>query len=244
MLTPALPPRGIAVGGRARLVAVGAERALDVAVLAHLAVGVALGVDGRLVGLAVEALELLGADAGAHGIDAGRRVHRPRAADRAQRVGLEGVGQAGALLLDGAAQRADLGLVLAQRVDEVVPVVADRLVGRHELHRRPHHGQRGAQVAQRQQRVRVLEQVVERVEVLAEARVQRHRARQHRRADLERAVDGRQRSRQLVHRRAQPRWRGRRSRPGTGAGRGTSARRCRSWAASARWSAAGRPGPS
>ena len=52
-----------------------------------------------------------------------------------------------------------LGLVLAQRADEVVRVVADRLVGRDVLDRRAQDPQRGAQVAQRQQRVGVADQL-------------------------------------------------------------------------------------
>jgi hypothetical protein len=54
--------------------------------------------------------------------------------------------------------------VLADARPVVDPVVADRLVGGHELHERRRHLKRAVEVAQRQQRVRVLHQALDRVE--------------------------------------------------------------------------------
>ena len=105
-----------------------------------------------------------------------------------------GVGQAvvlGAVVglevgaLGGAAAHL-LGHVLGDGRPVVVPVVADRLVGRHVLDQRRGHLDRAVQVAQRQQRVGVLRQLVQRAEHLARAAVERRRLGQHRRAGAQR----------------------------------------------------------
>ena len=142
--------------GRAR--SVRSCAALDVADVRRVAVGVALRVDrGRIRAGAVEAVQRVALDCPSRrsGSCPAGDVDRARADRRAVVVRLALVDQLHALGQHGAAARRpvlDLRLELAERVQEVDRVVADRLVRRDELERRPARGERRPDVAQREER--------------------------------------------------------------------------------------------
>jgi hypothetical protein len=83
-------------------------------------------------------------------------------------------------------------------VDEVDEVVADRLVRSDELERWSRHRDALPDVAKGQQGRRPLHQVAERREGRAQAVAQVNRPREHRRADRQRTVERRERTRQLA----------------------------------------------
>ncbi len=124
--------------------------------------------------------------------------------------------------------RTVLGHVLADAGPVVVPVVADRLVRGHVLHERRRHLERAVEVAQREQRVRVLRQLVERrgrrrsVRSVERRRLRRAPARRCRSAS---ATDG-QRALDLLGHRLELHARARPSRAGTGAAPGSSRMPC------------------
>ena len=112
----------------------------------------------------------------------------------------------GRLLQDHLLDRAEgrLGrLVLAERAPVGVPVVADRLVRRDELDQRPRDRDRVGHVREREQRVGLGGEVVERPEDVLGLLVQVHAPAQHGLADDERVVQVGQRPRQLLGGRAQ-----------------------------------------
>ena len=79
--------------------------------------------------------------------------------------------------------------MLAERVEEVARVVADRLEGRDVLDGRPRDRERGVEVLKRQQGGRVLEALQDFLAEVAQVVVEPNGARQDRGADFECDVD-------------------------------------------------------
>ena len=152
------------------------------------------------------------------GSSARRRAGRPRSSTAVVLGAVVGLQEDA--LARSAAHR--LRHVLADRGPVVDPVVADRLVRRDVLDAAAPPRRAGRRGPGGEQRARVRRQVVERVEHVLGALVERRRLAQHRACRPQRAGGGRQRHAHLGGHRLERREAGSRRRPGTGAGPGTT----------------------
>ncbi|TML02738.1 MAG: hypothetical protein E6G41_14880, partial [Actinobacteria bacterium] len=164
---------------------------VHVALLADRAVGRALGRDGVAVEVVVQVLR--GAAVGRpHVLAVGELVGALRADPVVLACGLV---EQRALRAAGLVGR---GEVLGRERPEHVPVVADRHVRAEVAQLRLQRHLGVGQAAQRADRRGRLGEVAQRVHRALQILVELHRAPRHRRADLERAVERRQRARQLA----------------------------------------------